>query len=102
MMQQTTGMSSASTNESPRRHDGCLPMLLPEPILAVLKKEEEKKGEGEAKGGGNLSGPSLVCSIIHFSYVKLPLLNMTEAWTAHGVIPKILIREGRGDKCTNN
>ena len=48
-------------------------------------------------GGGNLSGPSLVCSIIDFSFVKLTLLNMTEAWTAHGVFPKIITREGRGE-----
>ena len=39
-------------------------------------------------GWGKLSGPSLVCSIIDFSFVKFTLLNMTEAWTAHGELPK--------------
>ena len=42
----------------------------------------------EVGGTGKLSGPGLVYLIIRFSCVKTSLLSMTEAWTAHGVLPK--------------
>ena len=55
---------------------------------------KEREGKAQLGGGKKLSGPGLVYPIIYFSFVKLPLLDMTEAWTAQGVFPKLNGRVG--------
>ena len=67
-------------------------MYSPEATLQKRGKKREAQREG-----GNLDGPVLVCSISHFSYFKLTLLNRTEDWTVHGVFPKKK-REGGRDQ----
>ena len=56
----------------------------------------------EVGGTGNLSAPGLVYLIIRFSYVKPSLLSMTEAWTAHGVLPKNATQGGGGKRKKKN